>query len=138
MAVSTIFMQTFNAIKDGVTYIYELDNALNQIRIVTGQSQQEVQKLAMSYNALAKSMGVSTKEIVSTSVDLYRQGLTMSQVSERMQGIIKYAKISGIELSESNKIITATMNTLGISAQETIDVMAYMGKILPHNTVMYC
>jgi len=136
MAVSTIFMQTFNAIRDGVKYIYELDNSLNEIRIVTYQTSAEVAKLALSYNALGQAMGVSTKEIADTAVDLYRQGLALDAVNERMLGIIKYAKIAGIELGEANKIITATMNNLGVSAQETIDVMSYMGKILPPNIVM--
>jgi hypothetical protein len=127
MVVSTAFMQTFNGIKEGISYIYDLDNALNQIRIVTGQTSEEVQKLAVSYNALGQAMGVSTKEIAQTSVDLYRQGLALDDVNERMQGIIKYSKIAGIGLAESNKIITATMNNLGVSAQETIDVMSFIG-----------
>ena len=49
-----------NTIKDGIKYVGELDNALNQIRIVSGQSQQEINSLAISYNKLAQAMSVST------------------------------------------------------------------------------
>jgi hypothetical protein len=129
MGSATILFGTWRQLKNGIQYIYELDGALNQIRIVTGQTQEQVEELAKSYNKLAMSMGVTTSEIAKTSVELFRQGLTGKELNERMDGIIKYAKISGISLGESNKIITATTNALGISAQRTIDVMSYLGRI---------
>ena len=119
---------TFRKIREGVEYIMELDNAMNEIRIVTNMTQGEVNKLAMSYNDLAKSMSVTTTEIAKTSVELFRQGLTAEQVNERMIAIIKYAKISGLELAESNKIITATANSTGESVNKIVDLMAYLGK----------
>jgi TP901 family phage tail tape measure protein len=118
-----------DSIKNAVSYISQLDNSLNEIRIVTGQSQEEVQKLASSYNNLAKSMSVSTTEVTQQAVDLYRQGLDSSGVEERMQAIIKYAKISSLSLADSNKIITATMNATGESAQKVIDIFSYLGDV---------
>lgn len=123
----TLFFGTLRQIKEGIAYITELDNSLNEIRIVTNKTQQEVNNLALSYNELAKEMGVTTKEIASTAADLFRQGLDDSQVEERMKAIIQYAKISGISLEESNKIITATANATGESVQKIIDIFAYLG-----------
>lgn len=116
-----------NSIKSSITYIYELDNTLNEIRIVTNQTVPEVYALAKGYNALAKEMNVTTKEIASTSVELYRQGLNQAQVDERMKSIIQYAKISGISLADSNKIITATANATGESVVKIIDIFAQLG-----------
>ena len=110
-----------------MTYVNDLSNSLNQIRIVTGQTEEQVNKLATSYNSLAKLMSVSTKDIASTAVDLYRQGLQGIDVDERMEAIIKYAKISSLSLADSNKIITATMNATGESAQKVIDIFSYLG-----------
>lgn len=118
---------SFRQLKEGISYIADLDNSLNQIRIVTGQSQEQVEQLAQSYNKLAKSMSVSTKEVADQAVDLYRQGLQGVDVDERMQAIIKYAKISSLSLAESNNIITATMNATGESAQKVIDIFSYLG-----------
>ena len=125
----TLFFGTLRQIKEGIAYITELDNSLNEIRIVTNKTQQEVNNLALSYNELAKEMGVTTKEVASTAADLFRQGLDDSQVEERMKAIIQYAKISGISLEESNKIITATANATGESVEKIIDVFAMLGDI---------
>src|SRR5690606_25741201 len=114
-------------IKDGVKYIAELDNSLNEIRIVTNKTQEEVNQLAKAYNNLAKEMSVTTKEIAGTAAELYRQGLTDAEVERRMRAIIQYAKISSISLDEANKIITATANATGESVQKIIDIFAYLG-----------
>ena len=123
----TLLFGTLRQIKEGIAYITELDNSLNEIRIVTNKTQEEVNNLASSYNKLAKEMNVTTKEVASTAADLFRQGLNDSQVEERMKAIIQYAKISSISLEESNKIITATANATGESVQKIIDIFALLG-----------
>ena len=127
MVVGTLFMQTVNTIRNGIIFIAELDKSLNDIRIVTGQTQEQVEELAKSYNKLAKEMGVTTKEIAQQGAELYRQGLSSNDVDERMQAIIKYSKISGIAIDESNKIITASVNGTKADVNELIDVFSYLG-----------
>jgi TP901 family phage tail tape measure protein len=124
---ATLLYAPLRAMQDGIKYITELDNSLNEIRIVTGQSQVEVEKLAKSYNNLGKEMSVTTKEIAGTAADLFRQGLDNSQVEDRMKGIIQYAKISSISLQDSNRIITATANATGESITKIIDMFSLLG-----------
>jgi hypothetical protein len=116
-------------IGSGIQYVIDLDNALNEIRIVTGQSQEEVEALAGSYNKLAQEMSVTTKEITEQAAELYRQGLSQSEVEDRMKAIITYSKISGISMEESNKIITATANATERSVTDIINVFALLGRI---------
>jgi TP901 family phage tail tape measure protein len=118
---------SFKQLKQGISYISELSNFLNEIQIVTMKTDLEVNKLAKSYNSLAKEMKVTTKEIASESANLYRQGLNDSEVEDRMKGIIQYAKISSISIADSNKIITATANATGQSIQKIIDIFALLG-----------
>ena len=123
----TLLFGTIRQIKAAVLYVSELDNALNEIRIVTNKTQKEVNQLGLSYNKLAKEMSVTTREVASTAADLFRQGLDEGQVEERMRAVIQYAKISSISLEESNKIITATANATGESVRKIVDIFAYLG-----------
>lgn len=125
--IGTAIFGTIRQISSGFKYIYELENNLNQVRIVTGQTQEEVESLAVSYNKLAKEMSVTTRELTSTAADLFRQGLDNNQVEDRMKAIVQYAKISSISLKDSNKIITATANATGESVTKIIDVFALLG-----------
>jgi myosin heavy subunit len=45
MAASTAFYQSFNFFKDGISYVLELNKALTEVSIVTGQNQQQVAQL---------------------------------------------------------------------------------------------
>ncbi|MCE5220063.1 MAG: phage tail tape measure protein [Clostridium sp.] len=126
LAASAVY-SPLRAIKSAVSYISEMDNALNEVRIVTNKTQQEVNDLALSYNKLGKEMNVTTKELTQTAADLYRQGLNDTQVEERMKGIVEYAKISSISLEDSNRIITSTANATGESTQKIIDIFALLG-----------
>lgn len=124
---TTLIYAPLRALQGGIKYIMELDNALNEIRIVTNMTQVEVENLAKSYGQLAIEMSVSTKEITVQAAELYRQGLATKDVEERMKGIIIYSKISGITIEESGKIITATMNATGRSVEDVINVFALLG-----------
>jgi TP901 family phage tail tape measure protein len=83
--------------------------------------------LAKDYNDLAKQMSVTTQEIANASVEFYRQGLSDQQVMERLQATTKYAKISNMDFNESAKILTATVNSMGIEIGKASDIFAYIG-----------
>lgn len=125
--IGTIFMSFIHGISDAITYTNQLDNSLNEIRIVTGKTQEQVTGLANSYNKLAKEMSVTTAEIASEAANLFRQGLGESEVETRMKSIIQYAKISSISIADSDKIITATANATGESVTKIIDIFALLG-----------
>jgi hypothetical protein len=127
MVASTAFFQTFNFFKDGINYVNELNKSLTEISIVTGQNQQQVAALAEQYNKLGQSMGVTTDDITKEAAELYRQGLTEDQVATRMKTITEYAKISSLDTKTASEIMTAAINSMGVSAQKAADVWSYMG-----------
>lgn len=127
MAASTAFYQSLHFFTEGVRYVYDLNKALTEISIVTNQTQQEVNELGLEYRQLAIDMGVTTKEIAQGAVEFYRQGLTATEVMDRMAVTTQYAKISNLEFKESAEIMTATVNSMGISIERASDVFAYLG-----------
>lgn len=70
-------------------------DSLNEIRIVTGLTEVEAEKLGEEYRKLAKEMSLSSTDIASGAVEFWRQGLGEEDVSSRLVETSKYAKISG-------------------------------------------
>lgn len=126
IAMGTLY-GSIRKFKEGISYIVELDNSLNQVRIVTNKTQDQVDQLALSYNNLAKEMSITTTEITKAAVEFYRQGLGDSTVEERLKKTIQYAKISSLSFEESAQILTATVNGMEIDISRAADVMAYLG-----------
>ncbi len=75
-----VITQVFNA---AVSYSSEFYDQLNEIRIVTGTSEAEAEKMGAQYRQMASDMSVSSKEIASAAVEFYRQGLGDAEVNER-------------------------------------------------------
>lgn len=118
---------SLHSLGQGIRFIYDLSNSLNEIRIVTNQSVEMVNKLAKGYNDLAIAMGSTTSEITKSSVEYYRQGLSQDETNKRMEATIKYSKISGLAMKESTDIITASANATKKDVNEIIDVFSLLG-----------
>lgn len=124
---TTVFYQFLHAIQDGVSTVYELSNALNEIRIVTNYTVEETNRLGVEYNNLSKQLGATTQDITKTATEFFRQGLAQEEVNERLQATAKYAKISGLTMQESADLITASTNGTGESVEHIIDVYSKLG-----------
>lgn len=105
----------------------ELNKALTEIAIVTGQTQQQVAKLGEEYNKLAYQMGVTTGDIARASVEFLRQGLSQEEAMKRVQVATEYAKISSLDFNKAAEILTATTNSMNVDIQRAADVFAYLG-----------
>lgn len=127
LLIGDVIIGTIRFFKDGVKYVAELDNAMNQLRIVMNLSNEQAIELGRNYNSLAKEMSVTTTEIAKAAVEFARQGLTLEQMDDRLRNTIKYAKISGMEFQEAAEIITASVNSMGVETQRAIDIFSYMG-----------
>lgn len=110
-----------------VEYAKSYYDAMNEIRIVTGYTEEQAEQLGASYRALAADMSVSSQEIAKAAVEYWRQGLDESQVNERLKYTTVYAKISAMEFDEAAKLMTAATNAMGLSADRVADVWAYLG-----------
>jgi TP901 family phage tail tape measure protein len=127
MGASTVFFQFTHFFQNGISFVNDLNSALTQISIVTGQNQQEVEALGQQYNQLAQSMSVTTKDVADASVEFYRQGLSQEEVMKRVKVATEYAKISNLDFKTSAEILTATTNSMNVSIERASDVFSYLG-----------
>lgn len=112
---------------DAITYAKEYYDLLNEIRIVTGTSEEQANEMGKTYRQLGSDMKVTSTEIAKAAVEFWRQGLSESEVNARLTSTIQYAKISSLQFKEAAELMTAATNGLNISASHVADVWAYLG-----------
>lgn len=112
---------------NGWEYAQSYYDQLNEIRIVTGQTAEEAEKMGKVYRNMAKEMSVSSTEIASAAVEFWRQGLDENEVNSRLKNTTQYAKISGLQFTEAAELVTAATNSMDLDAQRVVDVFAYLG-----------
>ncbi len=69
--------------RNATDYAQQYYDSLNEIRIVTGKTEQQVARLGQRYRAMAKEMNVSSSEIATAAVEFWRQGLDEDEVERR-------------------------------------------------------
>lgn len=127
MAGMTAFYQGLHFITDGIAYVNEMNKSLTQLSIVFNESQSQVAQWGEEFHKLGLEMSVSGQDLASGAVEFARQGLDPSEMIEKMKTATMYAKISNMEFTESAEILTATVNSMGVSAEHATDIFSYMG-----------
>ena len=107
-----------SAFSNAWTYVKDLDQSLNNIRIVTGKSNEEMEKFAKNANKAAKALGSSTTDYTNASLIFYQQGLAEKEVKARTETTLKVANITKQSTDAVSEQLTAIWNGYKVSAQE--------------------
>lgn len=115
---SRLMNDMVGSIKGSFDYIKNLDTSLNDIRIVTGKSADEMERFARESNRAASKLGQTTKTYTDASLIYYQQGLSDKEVQARAETTLKAANITGQTGEEVSQELTAVWNGYKVSAEE--------------------
>lgn len=120
-----------SAIQSAYSYAQGLNKSLNDIRIVSGLSAEEMDKFADRANQAAQALSTTTKKYADAALIFYQQGLSDSEVEERTNATIKMANVTGEAVDDVSSYMTAVWNNFnkdGTQAAEHFgDVMTKLG-----------
>jgi TP901 family phage tail tape measure protein len=111
-------------------YAQDLNESLNNIRIVTNKSIEDMSRFAVEANKAAKALSATTTEYTNASLIYYQQGLTDAQVKERTDITIKMANVSRQSAEVVSDQMTAVWNNFyngSKSLEHYADVMTALG-----------
>lgn len=117
-------------ISGAVSYVERLDSSLNDIRIVTGQSADEMDKFAVKANKAAENLGKSTLDYTKAALTYYQQGLSDDEVAARTEVTMKASNITGQSTDDVAEQLTAVWNGFKVAAEDTeeyVDKLAAVG-----------
>lgn len=128
MAKTMIVARALRSIwTNAITYAKEYYDKMNEIQIVTMKTDSQIESLSQSYRNLAKDLKISSTDIATAAVEFWRQGLDEEETMSRTKWASMYAKITAQSFDEAATQITASTNSMGVSAQEVVDLFTYLG-----------
>ena len=99
-------------------YVKSLDTSLNNIRIVTGKSSDEMAKFAVQANNAAKELGTTTTDYTNAALIYAQQGLSDKEIEERAKITSKVANVTGQSTDAVSEQLTAVWNGYKVTADE--------------------
>lgn len=118
-SIATKALQTVTgSIQKAFYFTKDLDTSLNDIRIVTSKSADEMDKFALRATKAAQALGKTTTDYTKASLLFYQQGLSDTDVAARAETTLKAANVTGQSTSEVSEQLTAVWNGYKVSAAE--------------------
>lgn len=105
-----------------VAFLQDLDESLNNIRVVTGKNTKEMEVFKEEANEMAKALGRTTTEYTDASLIFFQQGKTAEEVRHLTEATLMGANVTGMEAAETADLLTAVMNGYTIEANKALEV----------------
>jgi len=118
------------AIQQAYGYAQDLNESLTNIRIVTGQSTDQMAAFADKANKAAQALSTTTTAYTDAALIFYQQGLSDSEVEERTNAVIKMSQATGDAATEVSSYMTAVWNNFdngSESLEHYADVITALG-----------
>lgn len=119
-----------SAFSDTISYAKELDTSLNNIRIVTGKSADQMARFAKEANSMAKQLSTTTTKYTDASLIYYQQGLNDKEVKERTDTTVKLANVTGETAEQVSEWMTSIWNNFDdgtMALERYADMIAKLG-----------
>ena len=127
---SSVLHGFVGSLKQAYGYSKNLDRSLNEIRIVSEKSAEDMARFAEQANKAAKALSTTTTNYTDASLIYYQQGLTDQEVLDRTETTIKMANVAGTTAETASQQLTAIWNNFydgSQSLEHYADVMVKLG-----------
>lgn len=119
--------QLAESVQSAFNYVKQLDTQLTDIRVVTGQSREEMANFAVEANKAAAALGRQTRDYTKSYLTFVQQGLGQEESRVRTEAALKAVNITGAQSSQVANDLTAVWNGYQVSTEnavETVDKLA--------------
>ena len=116
---SSVFNTLTNRLQQSYEFSKQLNTSLNDIRIVTDKSADDMARFAVQANKAAKALGGTTQDYAKASLIYFQQGLSDEETEARTNVTLKAANVTGQKASDVSEQLTAVWNGYKVSAEET-------------------
>lgn len=117
------------AIRQSIDTVIELNTAMTDVQMVTGESAEQTAELAHQYSQMAKELGATTTEVANGAAEWLRQGKSVSETNQLLESSMILSKVGAIESSQATELLTSTLNGYKKEANEAMHVVDAMSAV---------
>lgn len=115
---ASIFETMSNRLRDSVQYIKDLDQSLNDIRIVSESTAEEMRKFSLYANDAAKNLGKTTVDYTNAALIFAQQGYNLEDQKKMADLTLKVANTTRQTTAEVSEQLTSWTNGYQMSIEQ--------------------
>lgn len=117
------------AIRQSIDTVIELNTAMTDVQMVTGETASQTAELAKEYSEMAQSLGATTTQIANGASEWLRQGKSIEETNQLLEASMVLSKVGAIESSQATELLTSTLNGYKKEANEAMHVVDAMSAV---------
>jgi hypothetical protein len=112
-----------SGVRNAINVIYDLNEALVDLRIVTGDSKANAKELLATYNNMAQALGSTTKAVADSAVEWQRQGYNLEDTNTLIQDSMILSIVGMVDSAEASKYLTASIKGYKTEVSDAIGIV---------------
>lgn len=119
----TLLFGTISIIKEMANNVEDLNKALMNIRIASGASSSEAEKMMNTYNQIGQTMGATTVEVANSADSFLRQGKSIAETNELIKDSMMLSKLGEIDSASATDYLTSAMKGYGVATKDAVGIV---------------
>lgn len=118
-----LVMKAIQEVRQVITNVKELDNAMMDLTMATGYNKNQVEELMDTYFKLGEELSATATDVAASADTWLRQGKSISETNELIKDSMILSKISGLSAEESTKYLTSAMKGYKVATEDVLGVV---------------
>lgn len=119
--------KVLNTARKEIQQVYQntlkLDEAMTNLRIVTGSNTEQAKSMMNTYNDLAMQLGTTTQAVAQSAAEWLRQGYSVSEANELIKSSTYLSRLGFMDMGQSVTALTSVMKGFRIEAADSMDIV---------------
>lgn len=122
-STAIVFRKLFTEMKDGVSSVIELEDAMVSLRRVCNESDEAMKQFQSTATSTAQTLGVTASEYVDTVTSFKKMGYELAEAQELATTLTKYNLAGDIDnLEEATTGVISILKGFGLEAEKVVNV----------------
>ena len=122
VSATTLLFRAFSLLKSAISTVIALDTAMIDLRKTTEATEAEYRKFYLTANETAKTLGVTTEEVISQTAEWSRLGYTITEAAELAKNSAIFRAVSPeMDIATATDGLVSVIKAFDIDVEDTMD-----------------
>lgn len=120
---SRIVDEFFAQFSRAVQTVIELDDALTDLRIVTGGTNAETKELLATYNQMAQALGATTAATAESAIEWQRQGYSIRETNDLIKNSMVLSVVGMVDSADASQYLTSAIKGYKVEVSDAMSIV---------------
>lgn len=106
-----------------------LDKAMTNLRVVLGDSREDVRNLMTDYSELGQQLSATTTEVANAANEWLRQGYSIAETNDLISASLHLSKLGMIDSGQATEYLTSMLKGFKLEASDAMEVVDKLTKV---------